>query len=148
MSPTFVRELNLDERRLLEDWIRHPPTRDHYLRARITLLSADGYAVPDIAKRIGRHESRVRMWIRQFNKFGIEGLQSSKPKGAQLRCSEQVQRRILDLVITQPGELGLQFSRWTAERLRQQLIHENLVSDISNRTIRRVLEKASAVAAM
>jgi hypothetical protein len=88
------------------------------------------------------------MWIRQFNKFGLEGLQSSKPKGAQLRCSEQVQRRILDLVLTQPGELGLQFNRWTAERLRQQLIHENLVSDISNRTIRRVLEKASVAAAM
>jgi transposase len=148
MSPTYVRELNLDERRILEDWIRHPPTRDHYLRARITLLSSDGYGVPDIAKRIGRHESRVRMWIRQFNKFGLEGLQSSKPKGAALRCSEQVQQRILDLVLTHPTDLGLQFSRWTADRLRQQLIQENLVSDISNRTIRRVLEKASAGAAV
>ena len=146
MSPTFSRELSADERRILQEWIKFPPSRDHYLRARIILLSSDGYPVPEIAKRIGRHESRVRMWIRRFNRVGILGLQSSKPKGAPLRCSEQVQRRILDLALTQPGDLGLEFARWTVERLRQQLIQENLVADISGRTIRRVLEKASASA--
>lgn len=143
MAPTFVRELTPEERVTLQEWIKHPPSQDHYLRARMILLSADGYAVPEIAKRLGRHESRVRMWIRQFNKYGIEGLLSSKPKGAVSRCSEQVQQRILDLFLMRPKDLGLDFSCWTVERLRERLIQEKLVRDISCQAIRRVLEKAS-----
>lgn len=143
MAPTFVRELTPEERATLQEWIKHPPSQDHYLRARMILLSADGYAVPEIAKRLGRHESRVRMWIRQFNKCGIEGLLSSRPKGAVSRCSEQVQQRILDLLLMRPKDLGLDFPCWTAERLRERLIQEKLVTDISCQVIRRVLEKAS-----
>lgn len=79
MTPTFARQPLPEERKLLEEWIKNPPSRDHYLRARIVLLSAEGLSAPDIARRIGRHESRVRMWIRQFNRFGIEGLYSGKP---------------------------------------------------------------------
>ena len=84
MTPTFARQPLPEERRILEEWIKNPPSRDHYLRARIVLLSADGLSAPDIARRIGRHESRVRMWIRQFNRFGIEGLQSGKPSEAKV----------------------------------------------------------------
>jgi len=79
MTPTFARQPLPEERKTLEEWIKNPPSRDHYIRARIVLLSAEGLSAPDIARRIGRHESRVRMWIRQFNRFGIEGLHSSKP---------------------------------------------------------------------
>jgi len=79
MTPTFARQPLPEERRTLEEWIKNPPSRDHYIRARIVLLSAEGLSAPDIARRIGRHESRVRMWIRQFNRFGIEGLYSGKP---------------------------------------------------------------------
>ncbi|MCS6816551.1 MAG: helix-turn-helix domain-containing protein [Blastocatellia bacterium] len=79
MTPTFARQPLPEERKTLEEWIKNPPSRDHYIRARIILLSADGLSAPDIARRIGRHESRVRMWIRQFNRFGIEGLYSGKP---------------------------------------------------------------------
>ncbi len=79
MMPTFARQPLPEERKTLEEWIKNPPSRDHYIRARIVLLSADGLSAPDIARRIGRHESRVRMWIRQFNRFGIEGLYSGKP---------------------------------------------------------------------
>jgi hypothetical protein len=85
MTPTFARQPLPEERKVLEDWIKNPPSRDHYIRARIVLLSADGLSAPDIARRIGRHESRVRMWIRQFNRFGIEGLQSGKLPEAQAR---------------------------------------------------------------
>jgi len=144
MAPTFVRELTPEERATLQEWIKRPPSRDHYLRARMILLSADGCAVPEIARRLGRHESRVRMWIRQFNKWGIEGLFRSKPQRAASRCSEQVQRRILDLFLMRPKDLGLDFSRWTVERLRERLIQERLVTDISCQVIRRVLEEASA----
>jgi|GEM_PF-1009827 len=88
MTPTFARQPLPEERKVLEEWIKNPPSRDHYIRARIILLSADGLSAPDIAQRIGRHESRVRTWIRQFNRFGIEGLQSGKPLHAQARKAE------------------------------------------------------------
>ncbi len=88
MTPTFARQPLPEERRTLEEWIKNPPSRDHYIRARIVLLSAQGIPAPDIARRIGRHESRVRMWIRQFNRFGIEGLQSGKPAEKHKRIPE------------------------------------------------------------
>jgi len=93
MTPTFARQPLPEERKTLEEWIKNPPSRDHYIRARIVLLSAEGLAAPDIARRIGRHESRVRMWIRQFNRFGIEGLCSGKSLSHRAKPAEGKQHK-------------------------------------------------------
>ncbi len=113
MTPTFARQPLPEERKVLEEWIKNPPSRDHYIRARIILLSADGLSAPDIAQRIGRHESRVRMWIRQFNRFGIEGLQSSRPSESR---AEKAEADISEP--TGPKVIRLESSPCISERLR------------------------------
>jgi len=113
MIPTFARQPLPEERKVLEEWIKNPPSRDHYIRARIILLSADGISAPDIAQRIGRHESRVRTWIRQFNRFGIEGLQSGRPSKSR---AEKAEADISEP--TRPELIRLESSPCISERLR------------------------------
>ena len=52
---------------------RHAP-KDWVMRAQIVVSSWDGWAVPQIAERVGCSARAARAWIHRFNAEGLTGL--------------------------------------------------------------------------
>jgi transposase len=45
-------------------------------RAKIILLKADGYTVPEIRRATNHHDVNIRKWIHRFNEKGLDGIVS------------------------------------------------------------------------
>jgi transposase len=108
-------------------------------RARIILLSAQGYTVPQISAEVGLHPINVRKWIHRFNAVGPSGLQSGKSPGRPPRFTVEQKRTIVELAKADPQKLGLPFRRWSLQRLRDYLIRTGIVEAISAETIRQII---------
>jgi len=68
----YVKELDGREKKQLQEWME---CRDAELkhRARIVLLSADGYRVTEIARLTDSHPANLRKWIHRFNRRCARG---------------------------------------------------------------------------
>ncbi len=108
-------------------------------RARIVLMSDDGWYVPQIARKVGQHPQTVRAVIRRFNERGLQGLAAQARRGRRARLSPDQQRAILALVLAEPRSLGLPFPTWTLATLRDEAIRRGIVPRVGRETLRRVL---------
>ncbi len=113
-------------------------------RARVILLSADEqYRVPEIASMVGLGPDKVRKWIHRFNQHGVNGLRSRPFKpGPPPKFQGPTKQRIIEIAQTPPRQLGLLFSTWTLHNLRQYLIKQGVVDQISHETLRKILKEA------
>jgi transposase len=68
MRDTFLRLLSPDERNHL--YLRLDEDTEAEYRAKIILLKADGYIVPEIRRLTNHHDSNMRKWVHRFNKKG------------------------------------------------------------------------------
>ncbi len=134
----FVRELQADERRALDEAANNA-SLDWAQRARIILLSAASKTVPDISTDVGLHPINVRKWIHRFNTRGLAGLQSGKSPGRPPVFSDTQREQIMTLAHSNPRESGLAFDRWSLQRLREHLISNHIVESISAETVRQIL---------
>ena len=120
---TRIRTVRLEERSELERWTADDD-EDRARRARIIILAAQGKAIREIGVAVGSHPVNVKKWIRRFNETGIRGLDERKrgpKKGSRARFSEDDERAILELFAQSPRSLGLDFDRWSPQKL--SLIH-------------------------
>jgi len=138
----YVRELAPDEQILLKKWVRSTD-EDLEHRARIVLLSAQGYRVPEIAEMLEAHPANLRKWIHRFNKQSYEGLMTVRAGGAKPRFTEDQKRRIVALARSRPRDLGLNFSAWTLHKLAEQAENRSIVDRISHEYIRQILKAAN-----
>lgn len=132
----FVRELTEKEVQelhlLLED-------DDIGYRAKIILLSNDGYAAPEIREMTNHHDINIRKWIHRFNEKGIEGIKTTrKPINGQGFTEEQ-RNKIVEIVKISPRNLGLKFGTWSLRKLAWYLVMKNFVEKISHEEIRQIL---------
>lgn len=135
----YVRELNMDEWNTLERLVQQPENDLPVQRLMIVLLSAQGERVQEVSKEVELHPINVRKWIHRFNQSGFEGLRSGKSPGRPPVFSAKQRNRIVDIANTDPKQLGLNFGRWSLQRLRKYLVHIELVEHISVETIRQIL---------
>ena len=137
----YVRALDSKEKLELQSW---SSSQDMELkhRARVVLLSADGYRIPEIARMVGAHPANLRKWIRRFNLSSCEGLLTVRSGGAKPRFSEEQRSRIVALAETKPRELGLNFTCWTLHKLAEQACKRRIVDRISHEYIRQILKGA------
>ena len=49
-------------------------------RAKIILLKADGYTVPEIRRATNHHDVNIRKWIHRFNEKGLDGIVSKNTR--------------------------------------------------------------------
>ncbi len=138
----YVRPLRDYEQKRLQDWAQHQNDIQMRKRARVILLSAQGYTVPRISEQVGLHPINVRKWIHRFNEHGLAGLQSGKSPGRPPRFTAEQRQTIIELAQTDPQQLGLSFQRWSLQRLREYLIRTNVVDSISAETIRQILRSS------
>jgi len=138
----YVRELETQEKRELEQWLAHNDAELSH-RAHVILLSAEGRRVPEIARQLGAHPANLRKWLHRFNQLGCRGLLTVRSGGAKPRFTETQKKRILDLANRPPRELGLNFTSWTLHKLAEQAAQRHIVDQISHEYVRQIL-KANA----
>ena len=138
----YVRELDKAERDRLEYWAKSDEA-DLRHRARIILLSAEGYRVPEIARMLESHPANLRKWVHRFNEQSCDGLITVRAGGAKPRFTEAQKRRIIHLAKTRPRELGLDFTKWTLHRLAEQAEKRRIVDQISHEYVRQILKAAN-----
>lgn len=137
----YARKLTKREEEQLKRWLTGSDIVLRH-RARVVLLSSQGYRVPEISPLVESHPANLRKWIHRFNKLGCEGLHTVRSGGPKLRFSLQQRQDIVRLAQTKPRELGLNFSRWTLHRLAQQAVKYGIVDRISHECVRQILQEA------
>jgi transposase len=137
----YARKLTEAEEEQLKRWLAGNDAALQH-RARIILLSSQGYRVPEIGPLVKSHPANLRKWIHRFNERGCEGLRTVRSGGPQLRFTPQQRQEIIRLAQSKPRDLGLNFSRWTLHRLAQQAVKYGIVDRISHECVRQILREA------
>lgn len=139
----FARSLQDSERRTLERMVAGD---DASLRQRalIILLSAEErYRVPEIAPMVGLHMDKVRKWITRFNDQGVRGLQPPHRRpGPREKFDHRAREQIVQIASTSPRQLGQLRSKWTLDSLRDYVLGQQVVEDISRESLRQILLSA------
>ncbi len=138
----YVRELEEREQERLERWAQSADD-DLCHRAKIILLSAQGYRVPEIGELLGAHPANLRKWIHRFNETSCQGLRTRRSGGAKPRFSEEQKQRIVALARKRPRDLGLTYTSWTLHRLAEQAQERQIVDAISHEYVRQILKAAN-----
>lgn len=134
----YTRELATPEREQLQRWLESDdPDLKH--RARVILLSTDGYRIPEIGEMVRAHPANLRKWIHRFNQTGCLGLVSTRSGGAKPRFTDDQKKRIVALAQKRPRDLGLNFTKWTLHRLAEQAEKQQIVDRISHEYVRQIL---------
>lgn len=141
----YVRELKDQEKQELEQLMGDAEKDLPAHRLMIVQLSAEGKRVPEISEEVNLHPINVRKWIHRFNKQGFEGLRSGKSPGRPPLFTEDQRMKISEIASMNPRSLGLQFSRWSLQRLRKYLIEERIVSCISVETVRQIIQSSQTI---
>lgn len=136
----FARPLAHQEKMTLERYM----SSDNELmkqRALVVLLSStEGYRVPEIAPIVNMHVDKVRKWVLRFNMQGLPGLQPARRRpGPRGKFNADLRTTIVTLAQTPPRELGLHRTTWTLDSLRDHLINQRYVTEISRESLRQIL---------
>lgn len=90
-------------------------------RARIILLSNQGYLMREIAQELGCHEKTASRWIGRFNELGMAGLEEYPREGRPRVYSPEEVGTAIQTALSSPDELGMPFGSWTLDRLAAYL---------------------------
>lgn len=107
-------------------------------RARIILLSQQGYSPGEIAVRLNLHVNTVRKWINEFNASGIQGILEKPKPGRRPKFDRQLEKRIVRITCRKPERLGLPFMNWSLRKLKVYLERKQ-IARISVEELRRIL---------
>ena len=142
----YVQNLSEQEVKQIELLICEPEDDLPVNRLLIILLSAEGKSVPEISQTVNLHPINVRKWIHRYTANGVSGLRSGKSPGRPPLFTSKQRRQISKIAGTSPRSLGLNFSRWSLQRLRRYLIEQGVVDRISIETIRQIIQSNDLVA--
>lgn len=123
------------------------PNKDEARRAQLLLLSAERKTSAQIADHLDFHPSNVKKWIRKFNESGIDGIEVRKrgPRhGPRPSFSRDQVQRLLELASTDPSSLGLDFQKWTAQKLAKAVVDRGIAERISHVTVQKILNRNQA----
>jgi len=137
----YVRDLSKTEQEQLQRWAGCDDASMKH-RARVVLLSSQGYRIPEIGSMVRAHPANLRKWIHRFNERGCDGLRTVHSGGPRQRFSAQQRAQIVQLAETHPRDLGLNFSRWTLHKLARQATRRGIVDSISHECVRQILKAA------
>jgi transposase len=137
-SEVYVRPLSAEE----HEWVHrlYQDTTHMGLKSRchIILLSAERYGVPQIASLLASLEDTVARCIHEFNRSGLDQILPQGRVGRPAKITEEFLKKLLELVESDPRDLGYPFSTWTAELLAMAL-QEQTGLQVSESSVRRTL---------
>lgn len=113
-----LRVLTEEETQTIQKWSQSRTEEARLVeRAKIIRLASEGHRVPEIAEMVGLDEKTVRKWLNRFTEQGPSGLEDAPRSGAPSRYTPEVRAQIIAAALTNPREVGCQFTCWTFERL-------------------------------
>ena len=138
-ASVYVRSLKQDEIQVLKKATKSNIafTRD---RAKILLLSSDGFFAGQIADKMGCEARKVRNAIKAFNMKGMNALQRGKAKGAKPKFTKEQRAKMLMIASTEPQKFNLHFTSWSLPKLKRYFIENEIVDSISIESIRQLLK--------
>ena len=112
-------------------------------RAKIILLKADGYTVPEIRRLTNHNDSNIRKWVHRFNEKGLDEIASKVHKHKPTKITDDIENNIVEIVTKNPrNDYGLSFSTWSLRVLAGFITKEiNLVESMSHTEIRNIILK-------
>ena len=111
-------------------------------RAQVLLLAAEGRIDEDIASALQIGVSTVERARRRFVEEGLEASLRERPRpGARPKLGPKEQAYVVALACTKPPEGR---HRWTMQLLADRVIELQLVPDISDEAIRRLLKRTNS----
>jgi len=132
-----VRPISNDEgNKLLRTVRRSSGSVVTWRRAQMVLLSAQGMAVPQIAKVTFTSPDRVRDVLHNFNADGFDSLKPRYAGGRPPKFSLDQRAEIKKAALSRPADHGLPFSTWSLSKLADFLVAEGVVDDISHEGLR------------
>ena len=93
-------------------------------RARIILLSNQGYTATEIAQKLDCNDRTALKWIGRFNRHGVSGLEEVLRRGRPRVYGPEDVGAVIQAALTPPQDLGLPFASWTLDRLVVYLSEE------------------------
>ena len=141
MDTVGVRSLSPPERRKLRRWKRGRTNHVNSCRARIILLSSGRVCNREIALRIGFTPQWVRIIIHRFNAGGMGGIEwfpyFHGPKGPKKFTADLVEQ-IAEVALA-PSKKLIGMTQWSLAKLRQYLIEQQILGEISLEWLRLLL---------
>jgi len=136
----FVRPLSMEEGQKLQRITRTAKNPVRMRRAIVVMMSGQGQTVRDITSLLQVSEDYVRDVIHAFNERGFAALDPKPSGGRRKRIGEQLRSWICTIARTSPADWGLRgFSTWSLAKLRDHLLMQGIVVEISRETLRRIL---------
>lgn len=139
-KPQTVGKLRKRERSRLQTVLRTSKDAKYKDRCRAVLWSADGKSVTEIAELLGVHRSTVHRWVKDYVRFGLEGLEVGKSTGRPRKVDSEVDEILLAATDKNPRDLGYPFTRWTAVNLAAHVAREAHVH-VHPATLRRAMKR-------
>ena len=138
----FVRPLSMDEGRKLQRITRTAKDPVRMRRAIVVMMSGQGQTVRDITTLLQVSEDYVRDVIHAFNERGFDALNPKWSGGRPRKIGDQVREWICLIARASPAQCGLTgFSTWSLTKLRDHLLREGIVAELSRETLRRILHE-------
>lgn len=113
-------------------------------RARMVLLSARRYTVPDLCEIFEMTDDTIYKWLDRFDEAGPEGLFDQARSGRPPELDEQAEAEIERVLDGSPLDEGYAFTTWTVPLLNAHL-KEKLGLEVSDETVRRALRRLEFV---
>ncbi len=137
----YVRPISNQEGESLLRMVRRGQNVTNSRRAEVILASAQGMEASEIAANYHFDVQHVRLIIRLFNEGGIEAIKAKKKPGRPVEFTPERQSAIVELALVPPNVIGLPFTQWSLEKLRDEAVRRKIVDSISIETVRTILER-------
>ncbi len=133
-----VRELSSEEKSFVKQNLKNSKSfiKD---RARIIDLSADRKTVKQISQQLNFHRPKIEKIIKQFNNQGLKIFERKKNPGKPRRITKEQRALILQYLNTEPIKLGLHFTNWSLNKLKDYANTQEI--KISSSQVRRIIKE-------
>lgn len=109
-------------------------------RAHVLLHSAQGFTPPKIGELLGISTEWVRHIIKEFNDKGFDSLRPQPRGGGRPRVfDDEIRLEMVNLALTPPRKLGYPFEKWSLRKLREAIIEQGIVADISVSNVQKIM---------
>ena len=107
-------------------------------RCHYVLRNAQGWSVPQIARRLDRNEHTIRTWLKAYRTAGLTGLYNTPQSGRPATLGQRVSAQLEQLLAHSPTHCGYIEEGWTVDLIRDYLAqYQEAASDA---TVRRQLQ--------
>ena len=136
----FVPTLRKNERERIQKALAKSKDARFCDRLRAVLWSEQRMSTPQIAGLLGKDPSTVFLWIKDYLRFGFQGLPLGKSPGRTPSIDAEGHAALTQALGASPRDLGYRFNTWTTATLVEHLYQAVHVC-VHQETLRRTLKR-------